>query len=110
MVRVTDSDWVIRYDGAAGPEEQRVGLVQGMSQLGLDEYRCIYDNNEVSVIRFADLHRHSDCSLMDGLSKIPDIVAKTEYAGALTDHGNMYGFLEYYKAMICSREEAYSGI
>ena len=109
LVRVTDSDWVIRYDGAAGPEEQRVGLVQGMSQLGLDEYRCIYDNNEVSVIRFADLHRHSDCSLMDGLSKIPDIVAKTEYAGALTDHGNMYGFLEYYKAMIAAGKKPILG-
>ena len=48
---------------------------------------------------FADPHRHSDCSLLDGMTQIPEMVALTEYAGALTDHGVMYGFLTYYKAM-----------
>lgn len=68
--------------------------------LGLNKYRLIgLGNNEARVIRFADLHRHSDCSLLDGMTKIPDMVEKTEYAGALTDHGTMYGFLEYYKSM-----------
>lgn len=97
LVRGSDGGWMLRCYGSA--DEQPVGYVQGLDQLRLDEYRCIYTNQEVTVIRFADLHRHSDCSLMDGLSKIPDMVKKTEYAGALTDHGNMYGFLEYYKAM-----------
>lgn len=68
--------------------------------LGLDKYRLIgIGNDEARVIRFADLHRHSDCSLLDGMTKISDMVEKTEYAGALTDHGAMYGFLEYYKSM-----------
>lgn len=53
----------------------------------------------VSVARFADLHRHSDCSLLDGISKISDIAKYSVPQGALTDHGNMYGFLEHYKAM-----------
>lgn len=53
----------------------------------------------LQIIRWADLHRHSGFSLLDGGSKIEDIVAKTEYAGAITDHGAMYGVLEYYKQM-----------
>ena len=69
--------------------------------LGLDRYRVIVreDGQSALVIRFADLHRHSDYSLMDGMTKVPEMVKRTEYAGALTDHGNMYGFLEHYKAM-----------
>lgn len=53
----------------------------------------------ISIVRFADLHRHSGYSLLDGASKVEDMAKLTEYAGALTDHGNMFGFLEYYKAM-----------
>ena len=68
--------------------------------LGLDHYKIITnDENSARVVRFADLHRHSDNSLKDGIIKVSDMVQHTEYAGALTDHGNLYGFLEYYKAM-----------
>lgn len=51
------------------------------------------------VIRWADLHRHCGYSLLDGMSHIKDMVAKTEHVGALTDHGTMHGVLEYYKQM-----------
>lgn len=51
------------------------------------------------IIHWADLHRHSGRSFLDGGSRIEDIVNKTEYAGALTDHGGMYGVLTYYKLM-----------
>lgn len=51
------------------------------------------------VVRWADLHRHCGYSLLDGMSHIRDMVAKTEYVGALTDHGAMHGALEYYKQM-----------
>jgi DNA polymerase-3 subunit alpha len=53
----------------------------------------------IQILRWADLHRHSGYSLLDGGSKIEDIVRKTEYAGAITDHGAMFGVLEYYKQM-----------
>lgn len=50
-------------------------------------------------LRFIDLHRHSEYSLLDGSIRIKDMVDNTEYAGALTDHGNMFGHLKYYKEM-----------
>src|SRR3989338_4018388 len=52
--------------------------------------------------RFIHLHTHSHYSLLDGLSKVDDIVALAKKydmpAVALTDHGAMYGAIEFYKA------------
>jgi len=52
-------------------------------------------------IKFVHLHTHSHYSLLDGLSKLEDLVdiAKENGMGALaiTDHGNMYGAIEFYK-------------
>lgn len=51
---------------------------------------------------FIHLHTHSHYSLLDGLSKIEEMVdiAKKHGMGAiaLTDHGNMYGAIKFYKA------------
>lgn len=51
--------------------------------------------------RFTHLHVHSHYSLLDGLAKIDDLVTKTKALGmdslALTDHGNLYGAVEFYK-------------
>lgn len=54
---------------------------------------------EIKILRFADLHRHSENSILDGMSKVEELAKKTEYAGALTDHGVMFGYVDYYKAM-----------
>jgi DNA polymerase-3 subunit alpha len=50
---------------------------------------------------FVHLHTHSEYSLLDGASKIDDLIAKAIQfkmpALALTDHGNMFGALEFYQ-------------
>ncbi|HEY4499675.1 MAG TPA: DNA polymerase III subunit alpha, partial [Candidatus Paceibacterota bacterium] len=51
--------------------------------------------------KFVHLHTHSHYSLLDGLGKIDDLIARTKELGmdtlALTDHGNLYGAIEFYK-------------
>ncbi len=50
---------------------------------------------------FAHLHTHSHYSLLDGLAKIDDLVNEAVRlkmpALALTDHGSLYGAIEFYK-------------
>jgi len=52
---------------------------------------------------FVHLHNHTQFSLLDGLSKIPELAEKAaEYkmpAVAITDHGAMYGVVEFFKVM-----------
>lgn len=51
------------------------------------------------IIRFFDYHRHSEYSLLDGCIRISDMIKKTKYIGAVTDHGNMYCALKWFKGM-----------
>src|SRR5690242_16287322 len=50
---------------------------------------------------FTHLHTHSEFSLLDGLSRIPDLVARAKEMGqdalAITDHGNLYGAIQFYE-------------
>lgn len=50
---------------------------------------------------FVGLHNHSDYSLLDGASQLPDLVERVAELGmsaiALTDHGVMYGAIELIK-------------
>lgn len=52
-------------------------------------------------MKFCHLHVHSHYSLLDGLTKIDDLVEFAQEDGAsaiaLTDHGSMYGIIEFYK-------------
>src|SRR3989338_5428931 len=56
---------------------------------------------ETKELKFIHLHTHSHYSLLDGLSKLEDLVRLAKKfnmkAMALTDHGNMYGAIEFYK-------------
>ena len=49
---------------------------------------------------FAHLHLHSTYSLLDGFCKIDDLIEKVKYfempGVALTDHGVMYGAVEFW--------------
>src|SRR5688572_20278694 len=50
---------------------------------------------------FVHLHCHSHYSLLDGAGPIEGLIEKAKTSGmnalALTDHGNLYGALEFYK-------------
>lgn len=99
FITKVDDGWALSNDKKE-PLNLTFPNTDAMSVLGRSEYRILgLDDGTSRVIRFSDLHRHSDNSLQDGMTKVPDMVAHTEYSGALTDHGNMYGFLEYYKGM-----------
>ncbi len=54
--------------------------------------------------KFVHLHTHSHYSLLNALPKIPELVAAAKAdeqdAIALTDDGNMYGSIEFYKECI----------
>ena len=51
------------------------------------------------MTQFTHLHVHSHYSMLDGMSKVPDLVTKAKrcgmYAMALTDHGNMFGIKDF---------------
>ncbi len=51
---------------------------------------------------FVHLHAHSEFSLLDGSIKVKDLVKRAKDfdmpAVALTDHGNMFGMIHFYKA------------
>jgi DNA polymerase-3 subunit alpha len=51
---------------------------------------------------FTHLHVHSEYSLLDGLCRIPQLISKAKDLGmnslAITDHGNMYGVIDFYTA------------
>ncbi len=50
--------------------------------------------------KFVHLHLHTEYSLLDGLSKLPDLMQTSrkqgQHAVAITDHGVMYGALHFY--------------
>ena len=62
------------------------------------------ENNEerIDLGNFAHLHVHTEYSLLDGSGKISKMVQRVKELGmktiAITDHGTMYGCVDFYKA------------
>ncbi len=56
---------------------------------------------ELVVMRFVHLHTHTHYSLLDGLTRIDELVARVKELGmdavAITDHGVLYGAIEFYQ-------------
>ena len=52
--------------------------------------------------RFVNLHVHTEYSLLDGACRIKELVSRVKELGqsavAITDHGNMYGAVEFWNA------------
>ncbi len=50
---------------------------------------------------WVSLHQHTEYSLLDSSAKIPNLVKRAKELGmksmAITDHGVMYGCVEFYK-------------
>ena len=57
----------------------------------------------MSNIPFTHLHLHTEYSLLDGANKIKLLAKRVKELGmksvAITDHGNMFGAIEFYKTM-----------
>src|SRR5581483_8208444 len=51
---------------------------------------------------FTHLHQHTEFSMLDGAARVPDVIARAVEDGqpaiGITDHGNMYGVLDFYRA------------
>ena len=51
---------------------------------------------------FTHLHQHTEFSMLDGAARVTDVIARAAADGqpaiGITDHGNMYGVLDFYKA------------
>lgn len=57
----------------------------------------------MSNLPFTHLHLHTEYSLLDGANKISNLVSRAKELGmqsvAMTDHGNMFGAIDFYKQM-----------
>src|SRR5713101_6227390 len=76
----------------------------GRHQL-LDDTSCwmTQRNLERSVVgeSFAHLHLHTEFSMLDGAARVDDVIAAAVADGqpaiGITDHGNMYGVIDFYR-------------
>ena len=63
---------------------------------------------------FVQLHNHTHYSLLDGASKVPDLVKRVKELGmpavGITDHGNMHGAYELWRAAVDSGVKPIIGI
>lgn len=65
-------------------------------------------------MNFTHLHVHTEYSLLDGSNKIQEYVARVKELGmdsaAITDHGVMYGVIDFYRAAKAAWDQFHSGL
>lgn len=70
--------------------------------MGVETATIPASNAQLTASDYVHLHNHTHHSLLDGLTKIPDLVRTVKELGmeatAITDHGTMSGTIEFYKA------------
>ena len=75
-----------------------------LNDIVLEEIKCdlarpsykvnVSDDEHYVIARYANLHQHTENSLLDGMVRIPELAEKIEYCSAITDHGNMFGWYD----------------
>lgn len=70
----------------------------------------VADVNLINIVRYVNTHQHTEYSRLDGMSKIKDIAKKTEWAGAITDHGVMTGVLKFNNELLSQEKKPIIGI
>jgi DNA polymerase-3 subunit alpha len=70
--------------------------------MGVETETAVAATKQLTPADYVHLHNHTHHSLLDGLTKIPDLVRTVKELGmeatAITDHGTMSGTIEFYKA------------
>jgi len=68
----------------------------------------------LSVQAFTHLHLHTEYSLLDGANKLTNLVTQVKELGmtsvAMTDHGNMFGAIDFYHQMKAAKIKPIIGI
>ena len=101
------------WSGAEAPDESPWGpaatdYVQNYKRVtrpqGVDNPSRFLEEGwgQLSQRSFTHLHTHTEFSMLDGAARIKDLVKAAAEDGqpalGITDHGNMYGVLDFYKA------------
>ena len=71
-----------------------------------DRIRQNITNGGKTMPDFVHLHVHSEFSLLDGANRIKDLPVRAKELGmkamAITDHGVMFGAIDFYKACLAN--------
>ncbi|EGT3945419.1 TPA: DNA polymerase III subunit alpha [Clostridioides difficile] len=66
-------------------------------------------DEKLKVITCIRLHGHTEYSLLDSIVRIGDLAKETEYSCSITDHGVMYGAINFYKQMVSKNKKPIIG-
>ncbi len=82
--------------------------------IGKEESAKVDTNVELRSQDFVHLHNHTHYSVLDGMTKVDELITKTKEFGmtavAITDHGTMSGVLDVYKTAKASGVKPILGI